>query len=137
MGSRKGRKKVARKVPSEGDRGRRVAGGWLAQLLQLFDPPTGDDPGRGLRSGCASVPQVHQDVPVRFSPLLAPSPACHLKAKLNQHCYPLTTKSTSTGLRQFAAAAPSRESQDGKEADPPSNPGTKMSAALQTALPGK
>jgi hypothetical protein len=48
----------------------------LALLLQFFDTPTGDDPGRGLRRSCASGPQVRQYIPVRLSDLLAPSPAC-------------------------------------------------------------
>ena len=38
-------------------------------------------PGRGLRRACASGPQVHQYIPVRFSALLASGPACRPNAK--------------------------------------------------------
>jgi hypothetical protein len=37
----------------------------LPLLIQFFDSPTVDDPGRRLRRACASGPQVHQYISVR------------------------------------------------------------------------
>jgi len=53
-------------------------------LPQPMEVTTADDPGRWRRRACASGPQVHQYIPVRFSALLASSPACRPDAK--GHC---------------------------------------------------
>jgi len=48
---------------------------------QATEVTTADDPGRWRRRACASGPQVHQYIPVRFSALLASSPACRPDSK--------------------------------------------------------
>ena len=53
----------------------------MKPLPQTTEAATADDPGRWLRRACASGPQVHQYIPVRFSALLASSPACRPDAK--------------------------------------------------------
>jgi hypothetical protein len=44
-------------------------------MPQPTEETTADDPARWLRRACASGPQVHQYIPVRFSALLALGPA--------------------------------------------------------------
>jgi hypothetical protein len=56
--------------------------------LQDTEATTADDPGRWLRRACASGPQVHQYIPVRFSALLASSPACRPHAKRHRDLRP-------------------------------------------------
>jgi hypothetical protein len=50
-------------------------------MPQTAESRTADDPARWLRRACASGPQVHQYIPVRFSALLALGPACRPDSK--------------------------------------------------------
>jgi hypothetical protein len=50
-------------------------------MPQLTEATTADDPTRWPRRACASGPQVHQYIPVRFSALLALGPACRPDSK--------------------------------------------------------
>jgi len=50
-------------------------------MPQPSEATTADDPTRWLRRACASGPQVHQYIPVRFSALLALGPACRPDSK--------------------------------------------------------
>jgi hypothetical protein len=53
----------------------------MKRCFGATEATTADDPGRWRRRACASGPQVHQYIPVRFSALLASSPACRPDAK--------------------------------------------------------
>jgi hypothetical protein len=50
-------------------------------MPQTAESQTADDPTRWLRRACASGPQLHQYIPVRFSALLALGPACRPDSK--------------------------------------------------------